>query len=106
MGHQGRVEVAMSKKKVLAHNVNVRNDMAQDHKEPPQVAWESRNADCVSVMAMKEEQSHHSCMDEKKQDFFANSSFLIFRTANRNGKALSDPKGVQLMRRETPVLEK
>jgi hypothetical protein len=25
--------------------------------------------------------------------FFANSSFLIFRTANRNGKALSDPKG-------------
>jgi hypothetical protein len=28
-----------------------------------------------------------------RRSFFANSSFLIFRTANRNGKALSDLKG-------------
>lgn len=35
----------------------------------------------------------HITIAQWKKKFFANSSFLIFRTANRNGKALSDLKG-------------
>ena len=35
----------------------------------------------------------HITIAQWKRKFFANSSFLIFRTANRNGKALPDPKG-------------
>lgn len=41
---------------------------------------------------------------EKGTKIFANSSFLIFRTANRNGKALQIPK-VQLTRQDTGVRE-
>jgi hypothetical protein len=47
---------------------------------------------------------HIKKMHGGKRKFFANSSFLIFRTANRNGKALQISK-VQLMRHDTGVRE-
>jgi hypothetical protein len=65
--------------------------------------WDHITRGSAGSSLQKHCMSHHNCTARRKK-FFANSSFLIFRTANRNGKALQIPK-VQLMRHDTGVRE-